>query len=66
MEQYFTYLVPLFTGITFVILLIGIIALFRGGKFNRNWSNRLMRMRVLSQFIVIMLILAASYFVVRK
>lgn len=58
-------LIPVFTGITFLVLLIGIIALFRGGKFGANWSNRLMRMRVLFQFIVVLLIAAASWFASR-
>jgi len=58
-------LIPVFTGITFVVLLIGIIALFRGGKFGANWSNRLMRLRVLFQFIVVLLIAAASWFASR-
>jgi hypothetical protein len=58
-------LIPVFTGITFLVLLIGIIALFRGGKFGANWSNRLMRLRVLFQFIVVLLIAAASWFASR-
>lgn len=58
-------LIPVFTGITFLVLLIGIVALFRGGKFGANWSNRLMRLRVLFQFIVIVLIAAASWFASR-
>ncbi len=58
-------LIPVFTGITFLVLLIGIVALFRGGKFGANWSNRLMRMRVLFQFIVVLLIAAASWFASR-
>lgn len=58
-------LIPVFTGITFLVLLIGIVALFRGGKFGANWSNRLMRLRVLFQFIVILLIAAASFFATR-
>ncbi len=58
-------LIPVFTGITFLVLLIGIVALFRGGKFGANWSNRLMRLRVLFQFIVVLLIAAASFFATR-
>lgn len=58
-------LIPVFTGITFLVLLIGIVALFRGGKFGANWSNRLMRLRVLFQFIVVLLIAAASWFASR-
>lgn len=65
MTSVFNTLIPVFTGITFLVLLIGIVALFRGGKFGANWSNRLMRLRVLFQFIVIVLIAAASWFASR-
>ncbi len=34
----------------------GIYALFRGGDFGRTWSNRLMRLRVLLQFVAILII----------
>ena len=36
----------------------GIYALFRGGDFGRTWSNRLMRLRVLLQFVAIVIIVA--------
>ena len=36
----------------------GIYALFRGGEFGRTWSNRLMRARVLFQFIAVLVIVA--------
>ncbi|HWA62534.1 MAG TPA: twin transmembrane helix small protein [Caulobacteraceae bacterium] len=41
-------------------LFVGIYALFRGGDFGRNWSNRLMRLRVLLQFCAILIIVAAA------
>ena len=44
-------------GIVFAILCAGIYALFRGGEFGRTWSNRLMRARVLFQFIAVIIIL---------
>jgi hypothetical protein len=40
----------------------GIYALFRGGDFGRTWSNKLMRLRVLLQFIAIMILVAAVVF----
>lgn len=40
----------------FVILAAGVFALFRGGDFGRSWSNRLMRLRVLFQFLAVMVI----------
>ncbi|TGY90251.1 twin transmembrane helix small protein [Marinicauda algicola] len=45
-------------GIVLVILVAGIYALFRGGEFGRSWSNRLMRLRVLVQFIAVLIIVA--------
>ena len=44
-----------------VILTAGIYALFRGGEFGRTWSNRLMRLRVLFQFIAVLLIVAVVW-----
>ena len=44
-----------------IILATGIYALFRGGEFGRTWSNRLMRLRVLFQFIAVLLIVAVVW-----
>ena len=35
------------------VLALGIYALFRGGDFGRSYSNRLMRLRVLTQAVAI-------------
>jgi hypothetical protein len=43
----------------------GIYALFRGGDFGRTWSNRLMRLRVLLQFIAILILVATVVFLRR-
>ena len=46
-----------------VILCLGLFTLYKGGDTARTWSNRLMRLRVLAQFIaviVIMLVLWAT------
>ena len=40
----------------------GLYALFRGGEYGRTHSNRLMRLRVLAQFITVLIIVAAFYF----
>lgn len=48
-------------GIVFLILCAGIYALFRGGEFGRTWSNRLMRARVLFQFLAILVIVAGFW-----
>lgn len=45
-------------GVVTLVLGAGIYALFRGGEFGRSWSNKLMRARVLFQFIAILLVVA--------
>ena len=41
----------------FVVLFIGVIAMVRGGEFNRKYGNVLMRWRVILQFAVVLLVL---------
>ena len=55
-------LVPVSIGATFAVLCVGIFAMFRGGEFNRNWSNKLMRLRVAMQFVAVLIIMGAVYF----
>ena len=43
------------------VLAFGIFALFRGGDFGRSYSNRLMRLRVLTQAIAIAVLMAAVW-----
>ena len=43
------------------VLAFGIYALFRGGDFGRSWSNKLMRLRVLLQFIAILVLVGAAW-----
>ena len=40
-----------------VILMIGLGGFAAGGKFNKNNANKLMRYRIISQFIAVLLIL---------
>ena len=51
-------------AIFFVALILGagLYTLWAGGDVARTWSNRLMRMRVLAQFIAILIIMAVLYF----
>lgn len=57
------YFVPIAVGIVFVILLLGLWNMMRGGP--ANTSQRLMRMRVVAQFLAIIVILLAVYFAAR-
>jgi hypothetical protein len=43
------------------ILIAGLYTLWAGGDVSRTWSNRLMRMRVLAQFIAVLIILLVLY-----
>lgn len=57
----FDLLIPAALGVVFVILCFGIYAMFRGGDFGRSWSNRAMRMRVVAQFVAILILIAALW-----
>lgn len=55
-------LVAIAVGIVGLVLAAGISTLFVEGQKARNWSNRLMRVRVLAQFVAILIIMAVFYF----
>ena len=44
------------------VLVAGLYTLFKGGTVAASWSNRLMRLRVLAQFIAIIIIMTVLYF----
>jgi len=48
-------------AVVFIVLAVGIFALFRGGEFGRSWSNKLMRARVLFQFIAVLVLVAGFW-----
>jgi hypothetical protein len=43
------------------VLVVGLYSLFRGGDFARTYSNKLMRLRIVAQFVAILVILAVLY-----
>ncbi len=45
-------------AVTLAVLFAGIFAMARGGEFNRKWGNKLMRARVATQGLAILLLLA--------
>ncbi|MGH6951345.1 MAG: twin transmembrane helix small protein [Vitreimonas sp.] len=55
----FDLLIPAGLIVVFLTLCFGIYTLFRGGDFARSWSNKAMRFRVLAQFVVILILIAA-------
>lgn len=44
-----------------VVLLIGLYSLLKGGDFSRSYSNKLMRLRVVLQFVAIVVIMVVLY-----
>jgi flagellar basal body-associated protein FliL len=44
------------------VLLAGLYTLWVGGEVSATWSNRLMRIRVLAQFVAVVIIMAVIYF----
>lgn len=54
---------PLFLLVAFaclavvVVLIIGVGGFARGGDFNKKYANKIMRLRILLQFIAVLLIL---------
>ena len=46
----------LFSLLVFLVLILGVLAMARGDNFNKNWSQKLMRMRVLFQAVVVLFI----------
>lgn len=56
MTQILDYALVLALVVVFATLCFGIYSLFRGGDFSRSWSNKLMRARVVFQFVAIVLI----------
>jgi hypothetical protein len=61
MHDAFDLLVPVSLLAVLAVLGVGIFALFRGGDFGRSWSNKLMRLRVLMQFIAIIVLMSAIW-----
>lgn len=44
------------------VLMVGVTGFARGGEFNRKYSNKLMQLRILLQFIAVVLIVGFVYF----
>jgi len=57
----FDYLIFGGLAVLLAVLAAGLYAMFRGGDFGRSWSNKLMRLRVLTQACVILILVAAVW-----
>jgi hypothetical protein len=57
----FDYLILAALAAVSLVLAAGIYALFRGGDFGRSYSNKLMRLRVLTQAVAIVILVVAFW-----
>jgi hypothetical protein len=44
------------------VLMVGVLGFARGGEFNRKYANKIMQLRLLFQFIAVLLIVGFVYF----
>ena len=58
----FDFLIPVALLVVFGVLCFGIYAMFRDGDFGRSWSNKAMRLRVVAQFVAVLILVAALWF----
>ena len=45
-----------------IVLILGIGTLFKGGEASKKYSNKLMQLRVLLQFVAILVLIVFAYF----
>ena len=45
-----------------IVLILGIGTLFKGGETSKKYSNKLMQLRVLIQFLAILVLVGFAYF----
>ena len=61
MRDVFDLIIPISLLAVVTALGFGIYALFRGGDFGRSYSNKLMRLRVVLQFVAVLVLVAAAW-----
>ena len=49
-------------GAVAIVLIMGIYTLFKGGNNSKKYSNKLMQLRVLLQFIAVIVLVLMAYF----
>jgi hypothetical protein len=60
MNGAFQFLIPIALAAVVIVLLLGLFNMMRGGSSDR--SQKLMRLRVMFQFVALCLMMAALYF----
>ena len=59
MSGVFFFLAVITCLLVLAVLIFGVATFARGGEFNRKYSNKIMQLRILVQFIAVILILGA-------
>jgi heme/copper-type cytochrome/quinol oxidase subunit 2 len=58
----FNFISFILLGSVAVVLILGLYTLFKGGETSKKYSNKLMQLRVLLQFIAIIVLVLLAYF----
>ena len=61
-EFLFNFIGFVLLGSVGVVLIMGIYTLFKGGNTSKKYSNKLMQLRVLLQFIAVIVLVLMAYF----
>ena len=61
-EFFFNFIGFTLLGAVAIVLIMGIYTLFKGGNTSKKYSNKLMQLRVLLQFIAIIVLVLMAYF----
>ena len=54
-------LIILSMAVVLIILMVGIGGFGKGGEFNRKYANKIMRLRIIAQFLAVAIILLFVY-----
>ncbi len=58
----FNFISFILLGAVPIVLIMGIYTLFKGGDTSKKYANKLMQLRVLLQFIAIIILVGMAYF----
>ena len=61
MERWLDIVIYIALAAVAITLAFGIYSLYRGGDFSRSYSNKLMRLRVLMQFVAIVILVSVFW-----
>ena len=61
-EFFFNFIGFTLLGAVAIVLVMGIYTLFKGGNTSKKYSNKLMQLRVLLQFIAVIVLVLLAYF----